>query len=142
MPASALEDVYKKVEKYLPDMLRTPGAFFGFCGNGNTMTFEVGQFQGVFWLSNIVIGWRATIHIVLWDKEVKGQYKRAQEIIRELFQLLRLKRLEIQVPERNERACKYAERLGFEMEGVLRKHAIYDGDYVDVAVYSILREEL
>ena len=73
---------------------------------------------------------------------MRGKYKDAQEIIKWLFGYLRLKRLEAQIPVKNKQACEYAERLGFNMEGILRKNAIYNGDYVDIAMYSVLREDL
>lgn len=142
LPITAVSEVFEKVKKYLPDMLRTPEAFSSMYAAGNTMFLEVGAFGGVFWLSDIIMGWRAEIHVVLWDKEVKGQYKEAQGVIKWLFGFLRLKRLEAYVPTREKKACEYAERLNFTMEGILRKRAIYDGDYVDVAAYSILLEDL
>ena len=142
LPLSFIEKVYEKVEKYLPDVLRSPGAFASMCVSRDTAVFEVGTFGGVFWLSNIVVGWKATGHVVLWDKECLRQYKAAQHIIKEIFRLFRLQRLDAYIPADNEKACHYAEHLGFTMEGILRKFEVYDGEYRDVAVYSLMKEDL
>lgn len=50
-----------------------------------------------------------------------------------------LTRLELEVYTDNEAAIRLYERFGFEREGLLRKHAFRDGNYVDAYVMSRLR---
>lgn len=146
LPPESVEEVFKNVSKHLPDALRDLATFALLYSSVGTMFFEVGLLGGVFWLTNIHIGWKATVHVVLWDKEVREEcLKRVaypRRIISDIFQLLRLQRLEAYIPIRKRTACQYAERLGLSMEGILRKFDKYDGDFVDVAVYSILKEDL
>jgi len=106
------------------------------------MFFEVGEFEGVFWLSDIVLGVSANIHIVLWGDKMKKQYTRAKEIVSDLFSLLKLRRLSAYIPTFNEAACEYAEALGFTLEGNLRRFTYYDGELRDVALFSLLSEEV
>lgn len=146
LPPESLEVVYKKVTKQLPDALRSPQAFAMLYSSSDSMFFEVGLLQGVFWLAGIRVGWKAAIHVVLWDEEARRECLKKTAIpkraVRDIFRLLRLQRLEAYIPVRKRTGCQYAEAVGFRMEGILRKYDKYDGDLVDVAVYSILSEDL
>jgi len=146
LPPESLEEVFQKVSKQLPDSLRDFQSFIMLYSAPNTMFFEVGLLGGAFWLANIYIGWKATGHVVLWDREVREECLKKvaypRKVVRDIFELLRLERLEAYIPVRKRTACQYAERLGFTMEGILRKFDRYDGDLVDVAVYSLLKEDL
>lgn len=57
------------------------------------------------------------------------------------FRDLNLHRIHLHVWATNEVALKMYERLGFVREGVLRRAAYIDGDYLDVVVMGILLEE-
>lgn len=141
-----LREVYEHVSKQLPDALRSLEAFALLYSSMGTMFFEVGLLGGVFWLTNICVGWKATGHVVLWDKEVREECLKhsayPRKVVGDIFQLLRLERLEAYIPVRKTKACQYAERLGLTMEGILRKFDKYDGELVDIAIYSLLREDL
>lgn len=52
---------------------------------------------------------------------------------------LNLSRLELEVYADNEAALRLYESFGFEREGVLRRHAYRDGQYVDAIVMGRLR---
>ena len=52
---------------------------------------------------------------------------------------LNLQRISISVLEHNERALHTYEKAGFEREGLLRRAAYIDGDWVDVVVMAKLR---
>lgn len=137
-----VKKTFEKIEKYLPDVVRNPETFAARYVASSSMFFEVGDFGGVFWLSNIVLGHKAVIHIVLWDEKLKGKYVVAKDVIRDIFRLLNLQRLEALVPTTNKRACGYAEKLGFTLEGILRRFDRYDEQLANVAIYSLLKEEL
>jgi putative acetyltransferase len=51
---------------------------------------------------------------------------------------LNLTRLELEVYADNEAAIHLYERFGFEVEGILRRHAFRDGEYVDSKVMGRL----
>jgi len=136
-----LAQTYEKVVQYLPDVYRSPEAFLSLYSAKSSLFFEVGDFAGVFWLTDIWVGWKACVHIVLWGKEFRGMPTIAGEVLAELMDLLKLQRLEAFVPTNMRGACSYTERVGFEPEGVLRRAARYDGKVVDLAAYSIIRGE-
>jgi len=135
-------EVFEKVKSYLPDSLRTLEAFLYIYNLQNSAFFEVGDMEGAFWLSDMVPGDRANVHTVLWGENVKKQHARARQILKELFQLYSLRRLQAFIPTIFEAACSLADSLGFTLEGVLRRFDVYDGVRVDVAVYALLKEEL
>ena len=142
MSPSMFGRLFEKVVRHVPDELRTPEVFFSMCSLKSTVVFEVGTFQGAFWLSDIRIGWRANVHIVLWDKDVLKQYPRARRILQEVLDLFRLLRLQAFVPVDNKLANTFAEHMGFVLEGIARKAGLYNGEFVDLACLALLKEDL
>jgi RimJ/RimL family protein N-acetyltransferase len=57
------------------------------------------------------------------------------------FRDLNLHRVQLHVWATNEPALRMYEKIGFVREGVLRRAAHIDGEYVDVVVMGVLREE-
>jgi len=51
-------------------------------------------------------------------------------------------RLELEIYAFNERACAHAERVGYVREGRKRQAYLYDGEWVDSVLYSLLPEDL
>lgn len=63
-------------------------------------------------------------------------------LVRHGFEKLHLHRVEIRTDVLNRSSCAVAERLGFQLEGVLREsYRISDGCYSDDAVYSMLASD-
>lgn len=72
----------------------------------------------------------------------KGIMTRATRfMIHHAFTDLKLNRIEIRVASGNEASRKIPERLGFKLEGVLRKAEWLYDHYVDHLMYSVLAEE-
>lgn len=63
------------------------------------------------------------------------------EVMRYVFDVLRLNRLTCAVLEVNERVASMHEKFGFTREGVMRQHIRKGDDYVDVILLGILRSE-
>jgi RimJ/RimL family protein N-acetyltransferase len=139
-----LSATYEHVKDFLPDNLRNPTVFAQLFIQKDTLFFEVGDFQGVFWLTRVIPGWQADVHVVLWDDTIRGQHKAALAFMQDLAFRLRLKRINAQIPDHMEAALKYATRVGFQQEGVIHYGDFYDGTLRDIYVYglfgSILRE--
>lgn len=57
------------------------------------------------------------------------------------FDKLGFNRIELQCTSSNMASQKVAKRLGFRWEGMLRQAELLDGEYVDLFVYGLLREE-
>lgn len=58
------------------------------------------------------------------------------------FQNLKLNRIEGQVYTVNEASQKCLESLGFTKEGVARQYARYRGQFEDLVIYSLLKEDM
>jgi ribosomal-protein-serine acetyltransferase len=57
------------------------------------------------------------------------------------FESLKLNRMELRCAADNKQSMRVAERLGFTHEGLLRQDEFLNGTFVDVHVYSMLRDE-
>lgn len=62
-------------------------------------------------------------------------------LLQHAFQDLSLRRVYLHVFETNERAIGLYNRSGFKVEGMLRQAAFIDGQWVNVVMMAILREE-
>ncbi len=59
-----------------------------------------------------------------------------------IFETLPVERIEITIEPGNARSRAVAERAGYELEGILRSHTVIKGTRRDMAIYSLLRDEL
>jgi len=62
-------------------------------------------------------------------------------IVHHCFLDLKLERVEIRAGAENARSRAVAERLGFQLEGVLRHAQLVRGRFLDMAIYSLLASE-
>ena len=86
----------------------------------------------------------ATLGIVIGKKNYlgKGFGQEAIEVLQHfVFNTLNLNRLDLEVYEYNERAYKCYLKCGFKEEGRMRKKLFRDGQYWDVIIMSILKNE-
>ena len=86
----------------------------------------------------------ASFHIMIGNKEYqnKGLGTFAiREILNHAFMNMNLHRVELDVLADNLRARHLYEKMGFVLEGTKRKSAFKDGDYRDVCMYAILKED-
>ena len=65
-----------------------------------------------------------------------------QAVTAEAFRSLPLNRLEAQHDLRNPASGRVMEKSGFRREGILRSRVFNKGEYIDVALYSVLRSDL
>ena len=86
----------------------------------------------------------AEFAIVIGEKKLWGTgLGRActEWMVRYGFEQLNLQRIELQVQDRNERARRLYQRLGFKDEGVRRRAQYKDGRYVDMVLMGLLDDE-
>jgi ribosomal-protein-serine acetyltransferase len=62
-------------------------------------------------------------------------------LIEHAFDAWELNRVEIHCAPGNKKSCAIPERLGFELEGVLRKAQLIGGKYLDTNVYGLLARD-
>lgn len=87
-------------------------------------------------------GLDAILHLVMFDKRLRGREWLFKDILTYFFNRLKLRRMTIVASAENLTAIKLANRLGFQREGTMRKALLVDGNYLDQVVYGILKEEL
>lgn len=61
--------------------------------------------------------------------------------VRYVFDVLKLNRLQLEVYSHNPHAKRSYEKVGFQVEGILREKLLWDGVYSDEIVMSILRKD-
>jgi ribosomal-protein-serine acetyltransferase len=102
------------------------------------------EIYGVLGLNTIDLA-NQTSEIGYWlraDLEGRGIMTRSvASIVDYAFATLGLNRLGIRAEPENQRSRAIAERLGFHEEGVLREIENYNGRFVDLVSYSLLRRE-
>ena len=87
---------------------------------------------------------RAEYGIVIGESAALGRGLAADAsrlILNYAFDSLGLHRVFLHLFRDNARALRLYERLGFTAEGLLRRHAMRRGEFVDVIVMGLLREE-
>ena len=86
----------------------------------------------------------AEFHIMIGSKDNQGKGMgtfAVQEMLKHAFYNLNLYRVELSVLADNTSAQHLYEKCGFVKEGIKRKAKYKDGKFVDMYLYSILREE-
>lgn len=86
----------------------------------------------------------AEFHIMIGDKENQGQGMgtfAVNEMLKHAFYNMNLQRVELTVLEDNERAKHLYEKYGLVYEGRMRQAKFKSGKFLDMLLYSILRQE-
>lgn len=107
----------------------------------NGLIWEVDD-VGIFFLTDIYPAFQATGHFTFWDQRFRGREPLLREMIRYVFREFGFHRIVAEVPLYSAPTLAAVERVGFVKEGRLRKAAWYHGQWWDVNLYSILREEI
>ena len=139
---SQLPEVYKRIEPYLPDRVRDYNTLVQLYLDKSTLFFEIGDFEGVFWLSDLVPGWYASVHIVTWSNAITEKYARARTILKDIMFLFRLQKLVARIPIIFPEAIKFVEELGFSLEGTHKLGDRYNDEYVTVFSYGLFPEDV
>jgi len=86
----------------------------------------------------------AEFHIMIGDKQNRGKgigYFATTEILNHAFYNMNLNRVELEVLENNIPAIKLYEKIGFKQEGIKRKAIYKNGEFIDVIIMAILKED-
>lgn len=100
---------------------------------------------GLVSLTNIdTIHRSAVFHIMIGEQDNREKgigYFATIKILKHAFNDLNLNRVELTVLESNTRAIKLYEKVGFKKEGIKRKSVYKNGQFLDMIMMSILKEE-
>jgi ribosomal-protein-serine acetyltransferase len=78
------------------------------------------------------------------SKELEGKgiiTRSCKAVIDEGFKRLKLNRIEIRAAVENYKSQAIPQRLGFKQEGIIRQAEFVNNQFVDLYVYSMLKEE-
>lgn len=81
-------------------------------------------------------------HFTFWDRRLKGRENLIIEMVRYVFMHYKIHRIETRVALYATPIMLAVERMGFKAEGRLRDAILYEGEWFDVNVYSILSHEV
>lgn len=108
-------------------------------------TSEESDILGLVSLTNINLDFRsADFHIMIGNRmdRGKGIGKFAlEEILKHAFYNMNLNRVELSVLEGNVHAIKLYEKFGFKQEGIKRQSAYKNGEFVNMIIMALLKEE-
>lgn len=65
----------------------------------------------------------------------------AYKMLEYLFEKLNIRKVCAEVIDYNEISLHFHKKIGFVQEGILRKHILKNGNYCDVYIFSIFKEE-
>lgn len=116
---------------------------------GNTIRCSIlndkDQIIGLVSLTNIDrFNQNAVFHIMIGDSSNREKgvgYYATNEILKHAFLDMNLNRVELSVLENNQRALALYDKVGFKREGVKRKAVYKNGDFVDMVIMAILKED-
>lgn len=98
----------------------------------------VDDFVGVFYLTNIYVGVDAMVHYAFFDRCHNGREKLVRKMINYVFREYKFHRLSAELPAYAKDSGKFAEEMGFKLEGRKRSARWYKGEWFDVNLYGII----
>lgn len=108
----------------------------------NNVFIDVGPGVGLAAGFAVKPGLDAVLHLVMFDRRLRGRESTFKEIMAYFFQRLQLHRMTAMIADDARTAVKLVERLGFKLEGTMRGALLREGRYIDQHIYGILREEM
>lgn len=108
----------------------------------NNIFLDIGDGLGVAAGFNVRPRLDAVIHLVMFDRRLRGREAVFLDIMRHFFDKLQLRRLTSIVTSDSPMTIRLAERLGFKEEGIIRQSVLRGGKYIDSHIYGMLKEEL
>jgi len=108
----------------------------------NGLFWVIDDFIGMFYMTEIVPDTDANVHYTFFDGRHKGRVELVKEVIRYAFRHYNFRRLSVEVAlYATHGVMNFVEEVGFKNEGTKRKAIWYKGDWFDVNIFGILKEE-
>jgi RimJ/RimL family protein N-acetyltransferase len=119
-----LDDNFRNYESIYKSMS------FYFC-HSFSVFYEVGQFQALLGITNIIPEHKADVMLKIFDKKFWGKdfVRETRSLLKLYMKELKLKRISAESPD--PRIVKIAKMVGFKVEGVRNKDFRWDGKYYD-----------
>ena len=129
---------------YAPDELRdavTMTRLVNSYWGGSNIIYEVGEFQGILGILDIVPEHKASVTLKLWGREAFGRnfVREARSLLALVMDSFGLVRLATETPD-EPRVVPLAKLAGFIEEGKRFKDFRWNGKYYDTTVMGLVRE--
>jgi hypothetical protein len=118
------------------------GAFIAKLTNPRNVFIDIGGGLGLAAGLNVRPGLDAMLHLVMFDRRLRGRELTFLQIMHYFFITLRLRRMTAVLADSAKTGIKLVQRLGFKHEGTMRGAILLSGEYVDAHIYGFLREEI
>ncbi len=97
---------------------------------------------GIFFLNEIIPHQSATAHFLFWDRRFKGREELCVAMLDYAFENYKFQRIKVEVPLYAFHTMDAVEKLGFVLEGRMRKAILYHDKWFDLNLYSVLPHDL
>lgn len=113
--------------------------------------FVIDDFVGVYYMSDIVLSEDAVVHYSFFDRRHHGRVELTKAMIKYVFENYGFQRLTTWIPMNTAQhrdnpkfinAFQFAKSVGFQYEGRKRKCIKFKGEWFDMKLYGILRDEV
>lgn len=135
------EEMHPHLKLFGDDWIRDPEVFMKFILAPDTIVLE--SDFGLIFLARVREGLRAEVHLYFWDHKLSAHSEFFKEALLWGFLTYNLERVETFVPQDSRAVTRFLrERMGFKFEGLMRNRTQLGGRYINVEIYSILRDEV
>ena len=140
-----LWSLWKEMSPYVKlfgdDWMRDPEVFMKVMLAPDTVVVET-EF-GMIFLVRLREGIRGEVHLYFWDHKLSAHTDWLHECLIWAFLNYDLMRIETFVPQDSRAVTRFLrEKLGFKFEGIMRNRTLLNGRFINVEIYSILRDEI
>lgn len=98
---------------------------------------------GLVYLTQVLPGFSATLHVVFWDGHLTQDRREAvKSVLRTGMKLFELQRVSAAAAETNLPVRQMLKKVGFALEGVIRRSWLGPDGLIDTFLFGILKEEL
>ena len=117
-------------------------------GFSDSAFWELGDMGGLVYLTDILVGVRATVNIVIFPSCRRGTFRRVaaagpcSEMLRYMIRVYNLARIQACISVDNTLSNRLARTLGMQLEGVMRDYGYVQSVLKDFNLYSLTREEV
>ncbi len=108
----------------------------------NTIWLELTDGNGLLYVTDVVVGLSANVHFVYWDRKLAPRRKFTLECLQWIVNVCNLQKVNAIIPDFCTAAIHFAKRIGFKVEGVIRRHSINSGRLYDAIHLGMIREEV
>jgi RimJ/RimL family protein N-acetyltransferase len=111
--------------------------------SSDCLLWVIDDFVGMYYITNIYETDEALVHYTFFDRTHHGRYDLTIKMLNHVFDTYGFHRLSVEIPlYASDYSFKFIESLGFHPEGRRRKSTRFNGEWFDVKLFGIFKEEV